>query len=241
MQGGNAKWEDLLIARRCLDSKSDVGGLCLSVRKHVCFGMLCFKHTLPPGGGERVVLLRHNVHVFFVFFFMSKRQSTTNNVAAESESVAWAQLESKGPSLVAKGQFQGPEIPIGSLLCLIGWEILINEIYLDFSWWIHSAANLNPSTCYCLESYRLRLVWPPERSASNNFSLGTHQKANDVLKTPEKSHRTMMQFLLKTEHTFWCTNREQLSREFSFFCRVSVREKKEKKNTCFVPLWQVKI
>lgn len=178
---------------------------------------------------------------FFCFFFMSKRQSTTNNVAAESESVAWAQLESKGPSLVAKGQFQGPEIPIGSLLCLIGWEILINEIYLDFSWWIHSAANLNPSTCYCLESYRLRLVWPPERSASNNFSLGTHQKANDVLKTPEKSHRTMMQFLLKTEHTFWCTNREQLSREFSFFCRVSVREKKEKKNTCFVPLWQVKI
>lgn len=100
---------------------------------------------------------------------MSKRQSTTNNVAPESERVAWAQLESKGPSLVAKGQFQGPEIPIGSLLSLIGWEILINEMHLDFSWWIHSAANLNPSTYYCLESYWLWLVWPPQRSASNNF------------------------------------------------------------------------
>lgn len=164
---------------------------------------------------------------------MSKRQSTTNNVAPESERVAWAQLESKGPSLVAKGQFQGPEIPIGSLLCLIGWEILINEMHLDFSWWIHSAANLNPSTYYCLESYWLWLVWPPQRSASNNFSLGKHQKANDVLKTPEKSRRRKMQFLLDTELTFWCTNRERLSREFSFLLRSICEEKKEKEKHLF--------
>lgn len=31
-----------------------------------------------------------------------------------------ALLETKGPRLVAKGQFQGPEIPIGLLLSLIG-------------------------------------------------------------------------------------------------------------------------
>lgn len=209
----------------------------------MCVLEYCVSNTHCHQGEGNVLYCYDTIYLFFfVFvFFMSKRQSTTNNVAPESESVAWAQVESKGPSLVAKGQFQGPEIPIGSLLCLIGWEILINEIYLDFSWWIHSAAHLNPSTYYCLESCRLRLVWPPERSASNNFSLRTHQKANDVLKTPEKSHRTMMQFLLDTKHTFWCTNREQLSREFSFFAEyLWGGEKKEKKKTCFVPLWQVK-
>lgn len=80
-------------------------------------------------------------------------QSTTNNIAAQSECVACVPLETEGPSLVAKGQFQGPEIPIGSLLSLIGWEILINEMYLDFSWWIHSAAKLNPQ--------HLLLAWNP--------------------------------------------------------------------------------
>lgn len=72
-----------------------------------------FKFILPPDGRECTVLLQHNLLFFFFLLVADKVQPPTSECAL---------LETKGPSLVAKGQFQGPQVPIGSLLNLIGWE-----------------------------------------------------------------------------------------------------------------------
>lgn len=141
-------------------------------------------------------------------------------------------LETKGPSLVAKGQFQGPEIPIGLLLSWIGWGILINEMYLDFSWWIHSAANLNPGTYYYLESHCLRSVWPPERSITNIFLLSTdteNVREQTMSQTPKINVEEQSKFLLDTHsHLFqhiFCSRNTFLW--LFFLCKEYVRLKGE--------------
>lgn len=95
--------------------------------------------------------------IFFQYYFLYQLQTKYKQryFIKKWMCCLWA-VGNKGHSLQVNGQFQGPEIPIGSLLSLIGWEILMNEMYLDSSWWIHSAANLNPSTNYGLESHS---VW----------------------------------------------------------------------------------